>query len=153
VNLLNLTRAPAGAARGMTTVAVTTGLLLGGVNVTVTPAFAAEDPIEVANEPNLLLEGYRHQRQHRARRAHRASLGRRLPVSLRVGPDLARLGPGARLVALIAAAHAGRVALIWPARAGRRQGQERLKKGLSHSKQRCPPGSTTSTGFEYRRTS
>ena len=41
-----------------------------------------------------------------------------LLVSLRVGPILARLGLGARPVALISAAHAGRVALIWPARVG-----------------------------------
>jgi len=43
---------------------------------------------------------------------------RRLLVVLPLGPILARLGPGARLVALISAAHACRVALIWPARAG-----------------------------------
>jgi hypothetical protein len=45
-------------------------------------------------------------------------------------PDLARLGPGVGL-SLSSAAHAGRVALIWPAR-GRAslQGQERLKKGF-----------------------
>ena len=48
-------------------------------------------------------------------------------------------------VALISAAHAGRVALIWPAWPGRRQGRERLKRGLPSSKQRCPPGSTTTT--------
>lgn len=39
----------------------------------------------------------------------------RLLVSLTAGPGLARLGSGARVVALISAAHAGRVALIWPA--------------------------------------
>jgi hypothetical protein len=66
----------------------------------------------------------------RSLRGDTGTSGSRLLVSLLLGPDLARLGPGARLVALIAAAHAGRVALIWPARAGRRQGQERLKKGL-----------------------
>src|SRR5262245_61567704 len=42
----------------------------------------------------------------------------RLLVLLLLGPGLARFGPGVRLVALISAAHAGRVALIWPARAG-----------------------------------
>jgi hypothetical protein len=38
-----------------------------------------------------------------------------LLVSLTQDRCLARLGPGARVVALIAAAHARRVALIWPA--------------------------------------
>ena len=69
----------------------------------------------------------------------------RLLVPLTQDRCLARLGPGARVVALISAAHAGRVALIWPAYPGRRQGQERLKRGLPSSKPRCPPGSTTTT--------
>ena len=41
--------------------------------------------------------------------------GTRLLVPLTQDRCLARLGPGARVVALIAAAHARRVALIWPA--------------------------------------
>src|SRR5688572_11193691 len=58
----------------------------------------------------------------------------RLLVSLRVGPDLARLGPGARLVALISAAHAGRVALIWPVRAGRRSRARRGSRRVCHTR-------------------
>jgi hypothetical protein len=86
------------------------------------------------------------------RRLARTPPAHRLLVVLPLGPILARLGPGARLVALISAAHAGRVALIWPARAGRRWGQERLKRGLFGSKQRCPPGSTTGGWIEHWRT-
>jgi hypothetical protein len=55
--------------------------------------------------------------------------------SFGAGPSPAGLGLGVRLIVLIAAAHACRVALIWPARAGRRSnGRERLKKGLLCSK-------------------
>jgi hypothetical protein len=69
-----------------------------------------------------------------------STIAHRLLVSLRVGPILAKLGPGARLVALSSAAHASRVALIWPARVGRRQGQERLKRGLPKLKAALPYG-------------
>jgi len=55
--------------------------------------------------------------------------------SVAAGPSPAGFGLGVRLVVLIAAAHALRVAHIWPARAGRRFiERERLKKGLLCSK-------------------
>jgi CBS domain-containing protein len=57
-------------------------------------------------------------------RAAAGSFASRLLVALTPGPGLARLGPDARSVALIAAAHAApvgaRVALTWHARAGHR---------------------------------
>lgn len=52
------------------------------------------------------------------RRTHRSGVppsAHRLLVPLTQDRCLARLGPGARAVALTSAAHAGRVALIWPA--------------------------------------
>jgi hypothetical protein len=49
-----------------------------------------------------------------------ATTAHRLLVLLTLGPVLAGFGLGVRSVALTSAAHAGRVALIWPARTGRR---------------------------------
>jgi hypothetical protein len=55
---------------------------------------------------------------------------RRLLVSLPQDRCPARLGPGARAVALTSAAHAGRVALSWPARSGRRPRAGRGARGV-----------------------
>src|ERR1035437_302060 len=77
----------------------------------------------------------------------------RLLVSLLHDRCLARLGLGARAVALNAAAHACRVALIWPAQfPASPQGRERLKRGLLCSKWHCPPGPTTGSGSSIGRT-
>jgi hypothetical protein len=62
-------------------------------------------------------------------RRHFETYSSRLLVDLSQDRCLARLGLGARLVALISAARAGRVALIWPARAGRR-GQGEAQEGV-----------------------
>src|SRR5215469_6894752 len=54
----------------------------------------------------------------------------RLLVDLLEDRCLARLGSGARFVALISAARAGRVALIWPARTGCR-GRGEAQEGFA----------------------
>jgi hypothetical protein len=64
-----------------------------------------------------------------------AAHSHRLLVDLCQDRCLARLGLGTRFVALTSAAHAGRVALIWPARAGCCRGMGRGSfRGLSCSK-------------------
>jgi hypothetical protein len=55
----------------------------------------------------------------------------RLLVSLLYGRCLARLGLGARAVALIAAAHACRVALIWLAQPGVALGRGETQEGFA----------------------
>jgi hypothetical protein len=55
----------------------------------------------------------------------------RLLVDLPQDRRLARLGLGARFVALNSAARAGRVALIWPARTGRCPGQGEAQEGFA----------------------
>jgi len=75
-------------------------------------------------------------RSYAGRRSHHHMVhAHRLLVSLRYDRCLARLGLGARAVALTSAAHASRVALIWPAQfRAPPQGGERLKRGLLCSK-------------------
>jgi hypothetical protein len=51
---------------------------------------------------------------------------------------LARLGPGARAVALIAAAHAGRVALIWPAQSRASLGPGEAQEGFAQLEAALP---------------
>jgi hypothetical protein len=68
-------------------------------------------------------------------RSYERTSAHRLLVSLLYGRCLARLGLGARAVALTSAAHACRVALSWPAQLRESSlGGERLKRGLLCSK-------------------